>query len=311
MEEMVIKRKTPGKFAKNFHKYKYRYVLLLPGLIWLLIFKYIPYSGLLMAFENFSPASGIFGSQWVGFENFQYLFKTPDFLNMIRNTLVISGLNIVFYFPLPIILSIMISEVRHVKYKRIVQSIVYLPHFLSWVVVYALTFFLLSVDVGLLNKLFVAMGMEKVSFLTQGSSFYIIITLQSIWRETGWGTILFLAAISGIDSSLYEAADVDGANRMRKIWHITLPGIKMTIVTMLILRLGRIADVSMEQVLLIQNPMISSVSEVFSTYAYNYGVVRGLTSIGTAVDMFKSVINLLFVFLAQMVTKWLGSDGIF
>jgi putative aldouronate transport system permease protein len=299
------------KLWKEIKKNKYRYLLILPGFIWILIFKYLPYTGLLIAFEDFSVRKGIFASPFVGFENFKYLFGTKDFVNMIRNTLVISGLNIIFYFPLPIIISIMISEVRNSRYKRLVQSIVYLPHFLSWVIVYALTFFLLSVDVGLVNKALTSMGLERISFLTNNAAFYIIITCQTIWRETGWGTILFLAAIVGINSELYEAAAIDGAGRLRQIWHVTLPGIKMTIVTMLILRVGRVADVSLEQVLLIQNPLITSVSEVFSTYAYNYGIVKGLTSIGTAVDMFKSVVNLVFVFIAQYVCKRMGDDGIF
>lgn len=299
------------KLWKNIIRSKYRYLLILPGFIWIFIFKYLPYSGLVIAFEDFNVRKGIFGSDFIGFENFRYLFGTKDFVNMIRNTLVISGLNIVFYFPLPIIISIMISEVRNTKYKRVVQSIVYLPHFLSWVIVYALTFFLLSVDVGLINKALTSVGLERISFLTNSTAFYFIITCQSIWRDTGWGTILFLAAIVGINSELYEAASIDGAGRLRQIWHVTLPGIKMTIVTMLILRVGRVADVSLEQILLIQNPLITSVSEVFSTYAYNYGIVKGLTSIGTAVDMFKSVVNLVFVFLAQAVCKRMGDDGIF
>ncbi len=296
---------------KNLNKYKYRYLLILPGFIWFIIFKYAPYPGLLIAFQNFSAKKGIFGSEWVGLVNFAYLFGTDDFLKIIRNTLIISGLNIAFYFPLPIILAIMISEVRNERFKRIIQSTTYLPHFLSWVIVYALTFFLLSVDVGLINKAFVTLGKEKVSFLTNKTAFYIIITCQTIWRETGWGTILFLAAIAGINSELYEAAAIDGAGRLRQIWHVTLPGIKTTIVTMLILRVGRIADVSLEQVLMLQNPSIIDVSEVFDSYAYNYGIIKGLRSLGATVDLFKSVINLVFVYSAHLICKQLGEEGIF
>lgn len=296
---------------KSIKKHRYRYLLILPGFIWFFIFKYIPYSGLLMAFQNFNARRGLFGSEWVGLENFRYVFQSTDFLNMVRNTLLIGGLNIVFYFPLPIIVAIMVSEVRHDKFKRITQSTIYLPHFLSWVIVYALTFFLLSVDVGLINKAFTSLGMERVSFLTNRTAFYIIVTAQAIWRETGWGTILFLAAIAGINGELYEAAAMDGAGRLRQIWNVTLPGMKMTIVTMLILRVGRVADVSMEQILLIQNPLIISVSEVFDTYAYNYGIIQGLTSIGTAVSMFKSVVNLVFILGAHYVCRLLGEEGIF
>ncbi len=229
---------------------------------------------------------------------------------MIINTLLISTLNIVFFFPLPIIIAVLLSEVRHDRYKRVMQSLVYLPHFLSWVVVYALTFFLLSIDVGVINKILMSLGMEKISFLTNKTGFYVIVTAQTIWRETGWGTILFLAAICSINSELYEAAAIDGAGRLRQIWHISLPGIKTTIITLLILRLGRMADVSLEQILLIQNPLIRKVSEVFSTYAYNYGILKGLTSIGVAVDMFKSVINVIFVFAANYVVKKMGEESI-
>ncbi len=296
---------------KQLKRYRYRYLLILPGFLFFIIFKYIPYSGLLMAFQDFNIRDGIFGSKWVGLDNFEYLLKTPDFIRMIRNTLVISILNVLFYFPLPIIISVLLSEVRHKKYKNLMQSIVYLPHFLSWVIVYALTFFLLSVDIGVINKVLMSMGLERISFLTNKTAFYIIVTLQSIWRETGWGTILFLAAICNISPELYEASAIDGAGRMKQIWHVTLPGIKTTIITMLILRLGRMADVSLEQILLIQSPLINSVSEVFSTYAYNYGILKGLTSIGVAVDMFKSVVNVVFIFIADAVIKKTGEEGIF
>lgn len=297
--------------CKQLKRYRYRYLLILPGFLFFIIFKYLPYSGLLMAFQQFNIKDGIFGSKFIGLDNFKYLMSTPDFLRMIRNTLVISILNVLFYFPLPIIISVLLSEVRHKKYKSLMQSIVYLPHFLSWVIVYALTFFLLSVDIGVINKILMSMGLERISFLTNKTAFYIIITCQSIWRETGWGTILFLAAICNISPELYEASAIDGAGRMKQIWHVTLPGIKVTIITMLILRLGRMADVSLEQVLLIQNPLINSVSEVFSTYAYNYGILRGLTSIGVAVDMFKSVVNVVFIFIADYVIKKTGEEGIF
>ncbi|MBP7402517.1 MAG: sugar ABC transporter permease [Clostridia bacterium] len=289
---------------------RYRYLLILPGFLFFFIFKYIPYSGLLIAFQDYNVKEGIFGSKFIGLENFRYLMQTPDFLRMIRNTLTISILSIVFYFPLPIVISVLLSEVRHDRYKKVMQSVVYLPHFLSWVVVYALTFFLLSIDVGVVNKIFMALGLEKVSFLTNKTAFYVIITAQTVWRETGWGTILFLAAICGINMELYEAAAIDGANRLQQIWHISLPGIKTTIITLLILRLGRMADVSLEQVLLIQNPVIKKVSEVFSTYAYNFGILKGLTSIGVAVDMFKSVINVVFVFTANYIVKKMGEESI-
>ena len=230
---------------------------------------------------------------------------------MVRNTLVINLISLVFFFPLPILLSVMLNEVRHEAFKRVNQSLVYLPHFLSWVVVVSLTYFLLSTDVGVVNKILFSLGRDQVSFLSNPNLFWIVITVQNVWRDTGWGTIIFLAALSGVDPQLYEAAVVDGASRLRQIWHITLTSIRPTIVTLLIIRIGHMADVGFEQMLLMQNPLVMSVAEVFETYAYSQGILRGQLSFGIAVGLFKNVIGLILVVGANQLAKRGGYDGIY
>ena len=292
-------------------QHRYIYLLLAPGFIFLIMFKFAPMWGLLLAFKEYNPFGGMMAGKWVGFKYFIELFNDSKFYLMFRNTLVINLFSLVFFFPFPIILSIMLNEVRHNRFKSLGQTIVYLPHFLSWVVIASMTYIILSTDTGIINKLIIQAGTEPVSFLTNAKLFWIIITAQTMWKDAGWGTILFLAAISGIDPQRYEAAVIDGASRMEQIWYITLPGILPTIIVLLILRLGHVADVSLEQILLMQNPLVLSVSEVFDTYAFSQGIQRGQISVGVAVGMFKSVINLILVFGSNYLIKKGGQEGIF
>jgi putative aldouronate transport system permease protein len=290
---------------------RYIYMLVLPGFIYFAIFKFLPLWGVLMAFQNYNPFAGISGSEWVGFEHFTNLFRDDHFYILLRNTLLINLMNLIFFFPVPIVLSVMLNEVRHEWFKKLNQSIVYMPHFLSWVVVASMTFFMLSVDVGFINKLLVSLGIETFSFLSEPKLFWGILTLQNIWKETGWGTIIFLAAVAGVNPQLYEAAVADGAGRLRQIWHITLPAIRPTIVILLILRLGHMADVGFEQVLLMMNPLVNDVADVFDTYVYYLGIQQGEISLGTAVGMFKGVVGLILVLIANYVVKKLGHEGIY
>ncbi|MCZ8517079.1 ABC transporter permease subunit [Paenibacillus filicis] len=292
-------------------KYRHMYLLVLPGLVFFIIFKIIPMWGLLVAFQDYTPILGMLHSKWVGFKHFIEFFQYDSFYNLLRNTLVINLFSLVFLFPLPILLSIMLNEVRHEVFKRINQSIVYIPHFLSWVIITSLTFFMLSTDVGLINKAIRGMGHEPFPFLNEPHYFWGLLTIQNIWKDMGWGTIIFLAAIAGVDPSRYEAAVIDGASRMRQIWHITLPAIRPTILILLILRLGHIADVSFEQVLLMLNPLVLSVGDVFDTYAYKQGILSGQTSVGVAVGMFKDVVGLVLVLISNYVVKKLGHEGIY
>jgi putative aldouronate transport system permease protein len=267
--------------------------------------------GLLIAFKEYNAYGGFWASKWVGFKNFSELFFSREFFLMLRNTLGINFLSLVTFFPLPIVLALMLNEVRHSAFKRITQSIVYLPHFLSWVVIASLTLFIFSADFGIVNKVIVAVGRKPISFLTNPSVFWPMIVGQNIWKDTGWGTILFLAAMSSIDVELYEAAVIDGAGRGQQIWHITLPGIRAMIVTLLILRLGNIFSTGFEQIILMQNSLVRNVAVVYDTYAYQQGIVGGKTSLGVAVGFFKGIVGLLFVVGANEITKKLGHDGIY
>ncbi|MFD0675741.1 MULTISPECIES: ABC transporter permease [unclassified Paenibacillus] len=298
-------------FWSDYVKYRYMYLLVIPGFLYFAVFKLVPMWGLLIAFKDYNPIVGFAESPWVGLKFFNEMFADEHFYIMLRNTLLINIFGLVFFFPLPILLAIMLNEVRHEVFKRINQSLVYMPHFLSWVVIASLTFFILSVDVGLLNKLIRLFGLEPYSFLNDVNLFWGLLTAQSIWKDAGWGTIIFLAAIAGVNTERYEAAVVDGANRFRQIWHVTLPAIRPTIVILLILRLGHMTDVNFEQVLLMMNPLVRDVGDVFDTYVYNNGILRGMYSVGVAVGFFKGLVGLALVMASNYVVKKMGHEGIY
>jgi putative aldouronate transport system permease protein len=295
---------------KQIVKHKYFYLLMLPGILYFIIFRYAPMWGLAIAFKDYSPFKGLTGSPWVGFKHFIDLFTYDYFYTLLRNTLVINFMSLILYFPVPIILALLLNEIRHDVFKRVNQSIIYLPHFLSWVVVAGLTFFMLSTDVGAINKLLNSWFGDTFAFLSNDNLFWLIVTFQSIWKDAGWGTIIFLAAIAGVNPSLYEAAVVDGANRWKQIWHITLPAIRHVIIILLILRLGSMMDVGFEQIILMLNPLVMEVGDVFDTYAFTQGILRGDTSIGVAVGMFKGIIGLIMILGANWITKKFGNEGI-
>ncbi|MCI8692421.1 MAG: sugar ABC transporter permease [Lachnospiraceae bacterium] len=297
--------------AKRLHEYRWVYFLGLPGMIVMFLFSYKPMGNLLMAFQDYNAFEGLWGSQWVGLKHFQRLFADPKFYNMLKNTLVISGLNLLT-FPAPIVLALIMNEVRNMKFKKFVQTAVYLPHFLSWAIVCSLTFFLLSTEQGVVNKLIEMAGGEKVSFLFSTSAIYPIIVIQSLWKGVGWGSIVYLAAISGIDQSLYEAAKMDGANRFQCMIKVTLPSIMPTIIVMLILKMGSIISVDFEQVFLMNNAMVKSKLEVFEIFIYNNSIATGSTqfSYTTAIGLFKSVVNTSLVILTNWITSRKGYDGV-
>ncbi|PZE19658.1 ABC transporter permease [Paenibacillus xerothermodurans] len=290
---------------------KYLYVLVLPGLIYFLVFKYLPMWGVMIAFQDYSPYLGVVGSKWVGFEHFVRFFSNPDFAILFRNTMMISMINLVFFFPLPILLSLLLNEVKQQVFKRVIQSIVYLPHFLSWVIIVGITFLLLSQSSGIVNVMLEKAGYSRYDFLTNKDTFWALLTLQNIWKETGWGTIIFLAAITAVDPQLYEAAKMDGANRLRQTWHITLPAIRNVILVLFILRLGHIMDVGFEQVFLMMNGAVAEVADVFETYVYRNGIQNGQFSYTTAVGLFKSVIGYALVIIANSLAKKFGEEGVY
>lgn len=290
---------------------KYLYLLAVPGVLFFLVFKYLPMWGIAIAFKDYSPYQGFAQSAWVGFENFQRFFSNPDFFHLFRNTIAISLMNLFLYFPLPIVLAILLNELKTEIFKKTIQTIVYMPHFLSWVIIVGITFLLLSQSEGVVNKLLVALGWGQIDFLTNPSLFWLLLTLQNIWKDAGWGTILFLAAIAGIDPQLYEAAKMDGAGRFRQIWHITLPSIRNVIVILLILRIGHMMDVGFEQVLLMMNGAVSDVADVFDTYVFRVGIQQGEFSYSTAIGLFKSVTGLVLVVIANKFAKKLGEEGVY
>lgn len=306
-----MNRKALSQLGKDMKKDKYLYLLALPGIIYFIIFKYFPVGGLVIAFQNYSPYLGIGQSEWVGLEHFIRFFSNDDFWILLRNTLMISLMNIVLFFPLPIILSIMLNELRGMAFKRFVQTVIYIPHFLSWVLIAGLTFLMLSQSEGVVNKLIVEFGGEPIGFLTTADYFWGLLTGQVMWKEAGWGTIIFLAAIAGVDPQLYEAAVVDGAGRFRKIWHITLPAIRNVIVILFILRMGSVLDVGFEQVYLMMNGAVSDVADVFDTYVYRNGVQQGQFSYSTAIGLFKSIVGIILVVMANKMAKRFGEDGVY
>jgi putative aldouronate transport system permease protein len=291
-------------------KHRWLYLMLLPGILYFVIFRYLPMWGVLMAFQDYRLNLGMLHSEWVGFMHFERFFFQAEFLTLFVNTIVLAVYNLLFFFPLPIILALMLNEVRKELFKRTIQTLVYIPQVVSWVVVVGIAYLFLSTEDGVLNELVAAAGFQKINFLLSAEWFRTVVTAEVIWKETGWGTILFLAALAGVDPQLYEAAKMDGASRWRQLWHITLPGIKSTIVVLFILRLGTFLDTGFEQIFLMLNPLNTSVGEVFDTYVYSVGIVQGQFSYSAAVGMFKSVVCFVLVVAANKLAKKIGEDGI-
>ncbi|MCA1033609.1 ABC transporter permease subunit [Bacillus infantis] len=290
---------------------RYLILLIMPGILFFLVYRYIPMAGLLLAFKDYSPFRGFADSPWAGLKYFYLIFEDKEVIRVIWNTLQISMLQIIFAFPISIILALMLNELRNQFFKRFLQSIVYLPHFLSWVVVIGITVIFLRSE-GLVNNfLSGAFGMEAIPFLTDPGWFKPLIVLQIIWKESGWGTIIFLAALSGISPHLYEAAVMDGASRWRQIWHITLPALKSTIIILLILRLGTVMDSGFEQIFLMLNPFNMESGNVLDTFVYFKGIQQANYSFATAVGLFKGIVGLVLVVLANRLAKRFGEEGLY
>lgn len=292
---------------KRIRRDKWMLGMMLPGILVFVLFKYVPMFGIVVGFQDFKPYLGVLHSPWVGLKHFATFFQDESFLRLFSNTLIFGVLNLVFAFPLPIIVALMLNEVRANWYKRTIQTFIYIPHFISWVVVAALTVSFFGSDDGIVNSL---MG-TQTNFLANPSTFRAEIVLQGIWKGTGWGTIIYLAALSGVDPQLYEAAQIDGANRRQQMWHVTLPAIRGTIVILLILHMGSFLNVGFEQLLLMINPLVQNVGDVYETYVYDIGVTHGELSYSTAVGLFKSVISLILILLTNKISKWLGEEGLF
>lgn len=290
---------------------RWMYLMLIPGVLYYALFRYGPMVGLVTAFQNYQPFLGFFRSPFVGFKHFERFFSDPQFPMLLRNTLIFGLMNIFLYFPIPIIVSLLLNEVRHDTYKNAVQSLIYIPHLVSWVVVYSLTYTFFTSEGGIVNNILAMLGRPGIDPLLTLSAFRPMILLQIVWKETGYGTIIFLAAIAGVDPSLYEAARVDGAGRWQQLLHVTWPAIRSTVVTMMILRTGYFLDTGFEQLMLMVNAVNRTVGQTFDTYIYEMGIKGGQFSYTAAVGFFKSVVALVLVLTTNTVAKRCGEEGLF
>lgn len=306
-------RRKKVSLANEIAKNKWLYIMLIPALIYYVLFKFTPASYIAIVFQDYFPTLGLSGSPWIGFQNFVRLFTDTavySFKLLFRNTVLLAVYNIVFYFPVPILLALVLNEIRHFGYKRVLQSFVYLPHFLSWSVLVGLVYLFIG-PTGYINKVLIASGGKAVQFLLNPAWFRPLIIIEVIWKEAGWGTIIYLAALSNVDEQLYEAAVVDGAGRFRQLWNITLPAIRSTIITLLILRMGTFMDTGFEQIYLMRNAINRQVAEVFDTYVYVEGIQNGNYSYSTTVGLFKSIISLIMVLGTNKLAGLFGEEGVF
>ena len=301
------------RFLRSLYTYKGLLLMMLPAIVYFAVFRYAPMYGVTVAFKDFKVKKGILGSPWAdpATKYFIRMFNNPSFMRAFRNTLAISILKIVFTFPAPIIFAIMLNEVRNSAFKKTIQTVTYLPHFMSWIVVAGLMRVLLSPVDGVINDIIVALGGNKIRFLMEPKWFRPLVVLSSLWKNVGWGSIVYLAALTGIDPQLYEAADIDGASGMQKILHVTLPCIFPTISIMFILRIGDIMSGGFDQIVNLYNSLTYSVGDILDTYAYRVGLVDFDYSLSTALSLFKNVIGLIMVLITNYVTKKLGQEGVY
>jgi putative aldouronate transport system permease protein len=301
----IIKRKK-NVFIENWDLF----LFILPGVLYFIVFKYLPMIGIVIAFQNYRIGAGFFDSPWVGFEHFIALFKHRDFIMILSNTIIINSMKFVFGFPAPIIFALVLNEIRNSSFKRTVQTITYLPHFLSWVVIGGITVFVFSTNSGILNQLLIKMNLDTIPFLTSNQYFRWILIITDIWKEAGWGTIIYLAAISSIDPELYQAAKIDGVSRLQQIWYITIAGISQTIIILMILRVGTLIIGNFEQVYMLMSTPVRQSAEIISTYVFRVGVTELRYSFTTAVGLFQSLIAFILIFSTNKIAKLLGGDGI-
>lgn len=283
--------------------------MVLPGFIYFIIFKFIPMLGSVIAFEDYNIIGGIFNSEWVGLKHFRALFTYEDFHRILRNTMILGFCKTILIFPIPVILSLMLNEVRGLKLKKAIQTAIYIPYFLSWVIVGGLIFDLFGIG-GLFNNVRNALGMESILVMQKESWFRPIFVLSSIWKDAGWGTVVYMAAMSGIDPSLYESAAMDGASRFQRMRHITFPLLIPTIITLFLLNIGNFLELGFDQVFNLQTPMTYSVSDIFDTYVYRVGIQQAQYSFTTAVGLFQSVVGLALVLIFNKLSQKTSEGGL-
>ena len=297
-------------WRRSLIKYWDLYLLILPVIIWLLIFKYRPMYGTIIAFEDFSPSRGVLGSKWVGFKHFERFFNAYNFEDILMNTVKLSVFQLIFSFPMPILLALVLNEIRNKRYKKLVQTVTYAPFFLSTVVMVGLIDAFLYPETGLLNVLVMKLGGSSVNYMAKDEYFRSIFIISHIWKGTGWSSIIYMSALTSIDPQLYEAARIDGANRFQSMLHVTIPAILPTAIIMLIRDCGNIMDVGFEKAFLMQNDLNMGASEVISTYVYKVGMVNSQYSYSTAVNLFNSVINLAMLLVVNKISKTVSETSL-
>ncbi|MCM3781501.1 ABC transporter permease subunit [Neobacillus mesonae] len=296
--------------AAYFKRYWQLYALLLLPILYFLIFRYGPMYGVQIAFKDFNLFQGISGSEWIGFDAFREVFGMRDFYTTLKNTFMLNFLDLLVSFPAPIILAIMLYEIRSAWFKKISQTILYIPHFISWVIIGGIVYQLFGNQSGMVNGVLISMGLDPIPFLTEKNSWLVTYLFTGVWQSAGWGTILYLAALTGVNKELFEAAEVDGATRLKKIWHITLPSIKPTIVTLLILNLGKMVSIGFDRPYIIGNTAVREYSDVLSTFVYRIGLESGQYTLATVVGLFQAVVGLVFILGSNYISKKVTGNGI-
>ena len=305
---MMKAKQSIGRFFRYVRRHPMMYLMLIPGLFFLFIYKFAPLYGILIAFKDYNifagsnPIDAIAKSPWVGFANFERLFKSSEFIKVLVNTLIINGMKILFLFPIPIICAILLNEIRNKAFRKLSQTAIYVPYFFSWVVVFGI-FYSLFGSYGVVNNVIAALGHARIKFFTDTGIFRWLLVFTEGWKEIGYNTVIYLAAITGIDIALYEAASVDGANKWKQIWHVTMPGLLPTIVLMFILKVGYILDTGFEQVLVFYNPAVYDVADIIQTYVYRLGMGQMDFQLSTALGLFNSVVAFVLIVSANMISK--------
>ncbi len=305
---MMKAKQSIGRFFRYVRRHPMMYLMLIPGLFFLFIYKFAPLYGILIAFKDYNifagsnPVDAIAKSPWVGFANFERLFKSSEFIKVLVNTLIINGMKILFLFPIPIICAILLNEIRNKAFRKLSQTAIYVPYFFSWVVVFGI-FYSLFGSYGVVNNVIAALGHARIKFFTDTGIFRWLLVFTEGWKEIGYNTVIYLAAITGIDIALYEAASVDGANKWKQIWHVTMPGLLPTIVLMFILKVGYILDTGFEQVLVFYNPAVYDVADIIQTYVYRLGMGQMDFPLSTALGLFNSVVAFVLIVSANMISK--------
>lgn len=317
MEGAIKNRENKKKKSNSFHtlwesikKDRQLYFMLLIPLIFIILFKYFPMYGVQIAFKNFNIFEGITKSEWVGLEMFRQLWYMNDFKRALRNTLVLNFLDLIVGFPVPIFLALCLNELNNLKFKKFSQTMLYLPYFMSWVIIGGIVYQIFSTNSGVVNQLIKGMGGKEIPFLTNKWYWVVTYLFSGIWRGAGWNTIIYLAAITGIDSSLYEAAEMDGAGKLKKIIHITIPSIAPTVVMMLIIQIGQMMTIGFERPYIMGNALVTDFSDVLSTFVYRIGLQGGKFSLSTAAGFFQSFVGLILITSANQISKRLGQQGI-